>query len=269
MERGPSGPLSICNMARKQVNQKIQRLLKRQDYICALCGREIRENHVPHVHHWIPVAKGGSNKMSNLYAVHDKCNMLVRDRYSTPELQKQCREIPVEELEHVQGICEDCGCDISHRHWTSRVCVKCKKRRNIEASYKVYGGHEAYNEASMRAHRKRRSTPEGRRASNEASQKLRATLEGRQKANDASQEWRDVMRESGAHVKSTQRTRGIIAWLAKHRNQTAKATQPQGVNSMTRDELRAYWIENPDSNWNPRNKDQRKERVFPNGIPKI
>jgi hypothetical protein len=41
--------------------------------ICWECGKPIRST--PHLDHWIPLAKGGTNDAGNLHYMHAKCNM--------------------------------------------------------------------------------------------------------------------------------------------------------------------------------------------------
>jgi hypothetical protein len=41
--------------------------------ICWECGKPIRGT--PHLDHWIPLAKGGTNDAGNLHYMHAKCNM--------------------------------------------------------------------------------------------------------------------------------------------------------------------------------------------------
>lgn len=46
---------------------------KKGRLICWRCGKPITGN--PHLDHWIPVAKGGSNSSGNLHYMHKACNL--------------------------------------------------------------------------------------------------------------------------------------------------------------------------------------------------
>jgi hypothetical protein len=49
--------------------------------ICWRCGKPIKSN--PHLDHWIPLAKGGTNDAGNLHYMHAKCNMTKHTKHPT------------------------------------------------------------------------------------------------------------------------------------------------------------------------------------------
>ena len=51
---------------------------KKGRLICWACGKPIIDT--PHLDHWIPLAKGGTNDPGNLRYMHAKCNLIKRDR---------------------------------------------------------------------------------------------------------------------------------------------------------------------------------------------
>jgi 5-methylcytosine-specific restriction endonuclease McrA len=63
--------------------QDIQEQLKRQKHKCYYCSAKFKmkdNNYIYHIDHVIPVAKGGSNDMSNIVLACPKCNQTKNDR---------------------------------------------------------------------------------------------------------------------------------------------------------------------------------------------
>lgn len=62
---------------RKPIPIKIRQLIfRKHNYSCANCGRTTSEDIILEVDHIIPVSKGGTNDLSNLQALCDKCNRI-------------------------------------------------------------------------------------------------------------------------------------------------------------------------------------------------
>jgi 5-methylcytosine-specific restriction endonuclease McrA len=53
--------------------QDVLHILKMQRWTCAYCPKDLRKNK-PHIDHIIPLARGGSNRRSNLQALCQSCN---------------------------------------------------------------------------------------------------------------------------------------------------------------------------------------------------
>jgi len=49
--------------------------------ICWACGKPIKSN--PHIDHWIPLDKSGSNGAGNLHYMHAKCNLIKGAKHPT------------------------------------------------------------------------------------------------------------------------------------------------------------------------------------------
>lgn len=61
---------------RKIMNDDIRyNVLKRDNYTCQICGVTAKDGAKLHVDHIIPVSKGGTNEMSNLQTLCDRCNI--------------------------------------------------------------------------------------------------------------------------------------------------------------------------------------------------
>lgn len=61
---------------RKIMNDNIRyNVLKRDNFKCQLCGRNVKDGAKLHVDHIIPVSKGGKTVMSNLQTLCDRCNI--------------------------------------------------------------------------------------------------------------------------------------------------------------------------------------------------
>ncbi len=58
------------------------RLVKRDGRVCKKCGIELIRGENMTVDHIIPLSKGGSNMLSNLQLLCDKCNMDKADSYT-------------------------------------------------------------------------------------------------------------------------------------------------------------------------------------------
>lgn len=54
--------------------------LSRQNWLCGACQCDLH-THTIHVDHILPIAKGGTNKRSNLWLLCAKCNLDKRDHF--------------------------------------------------------------------------------------------------------------------------------------------------------------------------------------------
>jgi 5-methylcytosine-specific restriction endonuclease McrA len=54
---------------------------KRGRLICWRCGKPIKDT--PHLDHWIPLSRGGSNDPGNLHYMHASCNQLKGSKHPT------------------------------------------------------------------------------------------------------------------------------------------------------------------------------------------
>ena len=50
-------------------------VIRRDDLVCGICKGAIDEMEAIHIDHIVPVAKGGSDDLSNLQSAHALCNL--------------------------------------------------------------------------------------------------------------------------------------------------------------------------------------------------
>ncbi|MGJ3246185.1 MAG: HNH endonuclease [Elainellaceae cyanobacterium] len=57
-----------------QVNQRVARLLKRQQGTCAVCHLFFKDRDLLEIDHFIPRAQGGTDEFNNLQLLHRHCH---------------------------------------------------------------------------------------------------------------------------------------------------------------------------------------------------
>ncbi len=67
---------SDANMAKKLSKTK-ERVAKRQNYQCPICGQPLFNDEPLHLHHIKPRCEGGTDDMKNLVWVHQYCHHKV------------------------------------------------------------------------------------------------------------------------------------------------------------------------------------------------
>lgn len=162
-----------------RVSDRFAKLHTAQGGVCPLCGREIREDQLGSVHHWIPASdRWGSNADWNLYAVHHACNMVASNNPPTVGIRSECKNIADAQLLDNGGICVDCGKPTSRMH--ALRCRDCAAVQNRVASS---AGHTAIR--SDDARRKAQNA----RIQKSAARRYREDPSLRQRRLDASAKW--------------------------------------------------------------------------------
>lgn len=59
-----------------------QKIAKRQEYVCPVCGESLFNDEELHLHHVVPLHQGGSDKYSNLQLMHLYCHQQVHSEYN-------------------------------------------------------------------------------------------------------------------------------------------------------------------------------------------
>jgi RNA-directed DNA polymerase len=57
-----------------QINQRVARLLKRQQRKCAVCHLFFKDRDLLEIDHFIPCAQGGKDEIKNLQILHSHCH---------------------------------------------------------------------------------------------------------------------------------------------------------------------------------------------------
>lgn len=76
--------MSIGNFIFAQ-NSKYQKIAKKQDYKCPVCGSYIHNGESLHLHHIIPVNSGGTDERENLVWMHEACHKITHTKKSKKE----------------------------------------------------------------------------------------------------------------------------------------------------------------------------------------
>ncbi|WP_041619110.1 HNH endonuclease [Stanieria cyanosphaera] len=61
----------------EKLNKIQQKVAKKQEYICSICGESIFDDEPLHLHHIIPRCKGGKDEAKNLVWLHQYCHHKV------------------------------------------------------------------------------------------------------------------------------------------------------------------------------------------------
>ncbi len=64
-----------------------QKIANKQKGICPVCGQSLFNDEETHLHHIIPIKKGGNNKYSNLQLLHFSCHQQVHAQDSIDNVQ--------------------------------------------------------------------------------------------------------------------------------------------------------------------------------------
>jgi 5-methylcytosine-specific restriction protein A len=70
-------PVAVDRIRGWQLHKIRQRIMKRDDYTCQMCGRVTVDGEVDHV---VPLAVGGGNNMENLQYLCKPCHKLKSDK---------------------------------------------------------------------------------------------------------------------------------------------------------------------------------------------
>lgn len=63
----------------------------RQNGLCPCCNRQLGEHNI-HVDHWVPLYRGGSNKIENIRLLHGSCNLKKGTKHPD-ELRHSCEQL--------------------------------------------------------------------------------------------------------------------------------------------------------------------------------
>jgi len=62
---------------RKILSAVKEKLFKKYDHLCSICGQSLHNNEEIEIHHIKPRSEGGSNRLSNLMPLHNMCHKKV------------------------------------------------------------------------------------------------------------------------------------------------------------------------------------------------
>ena len=122
-----------------------------------MCGDPI--DGALHVHHQIPLARGGGNEIKNLRATHPWCNWAVGDLMpDDPSIPRRLK--PALKRKNT-GLCAACGASLEDRNVIAVFCKPCYEERHREAarasaSRSYYAHHESNKVRSREAYAAKR-----------------------------------------------------------------------------------------------------------------